>query len=632
MSLDTVLLRDEFSDNRSAGAVNGTTSDSGHTRKVVDANNLISISGGKLVIAAAPSGTGGDPQLWTPAITRTSGLVAIMSVQRSADAGGVLYFGFSTNNTTWHATANFFHSSGLAIAAREPSKDIGLYSLLSSRKFAIALRSSGACQFIENNGHMLLVWIDNVLNGATNYLSINSTIAGSTSYLDYWRVAGYWLPVPLVSDGFSTNGTSDGLGHAETSGIGSGGSGISWSNVGGGWSVSGGKAINTPSLGSNAVSNGDFASDTVWTKGTNWTISGGVGVATGVVGADIYQAALTLGKWYKLTFTASISVGQMRALLGSLAGASSSGSSFSMTGRATTAFVGIRGQATTTGTIDNVSAKELLLSDLLSLHASSTPDVFVGIDVVVAADTQAGLALNWDSSSNPQNGVIAYHDGANAKLEKCVAGTWTTVVSAAATYSANARLIVSKIGTAYRLYYNNALVGSGTISDAGIINNTLHGRFSTDPSSNLDNYTCYASGTSGEYDSALAIQVSASGASAGAGDSTANATRKRTAGGVSAGVGDATANATRKRTAGGASAGVGSASGTSTARRLASGQSDGTSSATGAISVRRNVSGQSDGTGSASATSSRKRTASGTSAGRGTATVHNYTVSATISS
>jgi hypothetical protein len=56
------------------------------------------------------------------------------------------------------------------------------------------------------------------------------------------------LPTPLVSDGFgSAFGTSDGLGHAEgvAGGIGAGGSGVTLSNVGGTWSVSGGKAINT---------------------------------------------------------------------------------------------------------------------------------------------------------------------------------------------------------------------------------------------------------------------------------------------------------------------------------------------------------------------------------------------------
>lgn len=159
----------------------------------------------------------------------------------------------------------------------------------------------------------------------------------------------------------------------------------------------------------------------------------------------------------------------------------------------------MRGSSSATANVDNLTAKEMSLSDLISVHASTTPDVFVGIDITVVSGTQAGLALNWDSSSSPSNGVIAYHDGANCKLEKCVAGVWTTIVSAAATYSANARLVVSKIGTAYRLYYNNALVGSGTISDAGIVSNTLHGLFSTYEGNTLDNYTCYASGTSGEY-------------------------------------------------------------------------------------------------------------------------------------
>ena len=71
------------------------------------------------------------------------------------------------------------------------------------------------------------------------------------------------------------------------------------------------------------------------------------------------------------------------------------------------------------------------------------------------------------------------------------------------TYVAGATLRVIKDATKYRVYYNNALVGSEqTISDAGIIDNTIHGLFSTYSGNSFDNFTLWARGTGAEYTSA----------------------------------------------------------------------------------------------------------------------------------
>jgi hypothetical protein len=70
---------------------------------------------------------------------------------------------------------------------------------------------------------------------------------------------------------------------------------------------------------------------------------------------------------------------------------------------------------------------------------------------------------------------------------------------------ANATIRVIKDGTEYRLFYNNVAIGSaGTISDSAIINNTLHGLFSTYSGNTLDNFVLWARGTGNEY-SALEI-------------------------------------------------------------------------------------------------------------------------------
>ena len=287
--------------------------------------------------------------------------------------------------------------------------------------------------------------------------------------------------------------------------------------------------------------------------------------------------------------------------------------------------------------IDDISSKRINYSTLYSTVETSTADVIASADVVVTAGTQAGLVMSYADTNNL---VLAYHDGTNAKLDKCVstvkidgttlnggfetagaggadiwanwiedggaaitqdtvnphggtaaarmtsdagyvyqgatatagkryrlqtwyrttgaarfsfynasidnifpsstqwrladtvltAGTtyfvfgppigamgagdtlwiddvtvtdlqtWTSVISAAATYSAGATMTVIKDGTSYSLFYNNAKVGStSTISDAGLVSNTKHGLFSTYSGNTLDNFLVWARGTNGEY-------------------------------------------------------------------------------------------------------------------------------------
>ncbi len=73
-------------------------------------------------------------------------------------------------------------------------------------------------------------------------------------------------------------------------------------------------------LGAELVVNGGFATDSDWTKGTGWTISGGEAVATAVAsGQSISQAiaAMTAGKSYRITLTISSISGGIRPYAGS---------------------------------------------------------------------------------------------------------------------------------------------------------------------------------------------------------------------------------------------------------------------------------------------------------------------------
>lgn len=107
--------------------------------------------------------------------------------------------------------------------------------------------------------------------------------------------------------------------------------------------------------------NGGFDADASWTKGAGWTIAGGVGVAT-ASSADLSQAVLTVGKWYRVTFDATVVSGTVTPKAGS--GASGTAVSATASGvtavlRAATTTSLIFTGSTFTGTIDNISVKEI---------------------------------------------------------------------------------------------------------------------------------------------------------------------------------------------------------------------------------------------------------------------------------
>ena len=350
-------------------------------------------------------------------------------------------------------------------------------------------------------------------------------------------------------------GVSDGRGHAEgiAGGIGAGGAGVVFSNVGGTWSTSGGKAINTPSLGSEAQTDGGL--EGAYTSGRNNTLIAQFSQtdventtdqrsgskcqqftgAPSVSNASLYQnqsvLTLTTGTWYRMAYwskrTAGSAgnVGSTWNLIGlapssNIPGAGITSTTYTEYSRVSRCvngasfkidlFVSNSTGSPDTVVLDDISVMPLALNELLSVSDLAIADVMIGSNIAVSGAATSianpvGFALNVDSSTNPQNFVLVYlaliTNSSNYKIyvEKCVGGAYTTVSSTTFTYSAGARLVVQKSGTEYRVYYNNALVTAQTISDAGIVNNTLHGLFSTDASNTLDDLTIYAIGSNGEY-------------------------------------------------------------------------------------------------------------------------------------
>lgn len=386
----TWLLRDEFSDVRAAGAVNGTmpTPGPGGARVVTDTTSALSIASGNAVISSASTNWGDPGTVWGIPVPRLPGLLTLFSISSSGGVGPRCGFGTSataSDNTKWDCVVGL--NSNTDIRATIQGIDVSLATISSGavQRYAIDLRSAGAFVFLYISGSWLLSYIFASPSTSTIY----PIFAGrnSTSNNDYQRLCqSNWLPSLLVSDGFGSSfGTTDGLGHAEgvSGGIGSGGGNVAWTQQVGTWTVSSGKAAAA-------------------------TLSGGIAVAT---------------------------------------------------------------------------------------VPTPTADVFAKVKVTRSAGA-GGMVLRWTDANNH---LYTEHDGTNAYLKQVLAGSTTTLITAAATYSAGAELVPDLNGTAGRLYWNNALVGS-TSSISSSLTSTLHGLRSTDTGGiQLDDFVAYAKGTGGEY-------------------------------------------------------------------------------------------------------------------------------------
>lgn len=96
------------------------------------------------------------------------------------------------------------------------------------------------------------------------------------------------------------------------------------------------------------------------------------------------------------------------------------------------------------------------------------------------------------------NYVIAYHDGANAHLDKVVGGVTTPVLNVVSAYAAGRVIRLICEGTAFRLYYNDLLIGTAVIADAGVQNGVEYGLYSTNVGNSQADITVVPRG-SGEY-------------------------------------------------------------------------------------------------------------------------------------
>ena len=153
-------------------------------------------------------------------------------------------------------------------------------------------------------------------------------------------------------------------------------------------------------LGADFCVNGGFDTDTVWTKGGGWAISGGVATKTPGVANTLQQAyALTVGKAYKITYTVS------GRTAGTCAGALFGGTTvfepligsngarscilIAVTGNIT---FGITADSTFDGSVDNFTIQELPGNHRYQTTTGSKP-------VLRGTPTGANLVTNGDFAS-----------------------------------------------------------------------------------------------------------------------------------------------------------------------------------------------------------------------------------------
>jgi hypothetical protein len=551
---DAWILRDEFTTPLAAGSVHGTTSEpSGHTRTVTDTENKLSIADGKLTFSGGKASPAwGDPAIWYPSVARAAGVSIILDITPT-DATTSAEFGFDSGQSG-NIVGNAMRITGDTIITYDGStagSSIFIPANATNYQLATILRSAGAYYFLKGGTatKWSMLWAGGADNTTPLYPGIaNYDLASTNSFI---RIpTTLWLPTPLASDGFGTAGVTDGLGHAEgvATGIGEGGGGLAWQSGGTTWSVSGGKAVNTPLVyGEELIVNGDMETGnppSTWetTYAPVLTVEAdrsgagsqslGATISSGHTWMQILQTFTTeTGKYYKLSvYSKAQALISTKALLyRSDAFASLIGSDINKTGDWAMTTLTARALSENTGILfesdytepelgkmflDDVSVKELKLSELFNTIQSSTPDVISTVTLPINPyGIQQGMILNLDSVSTPLNFVVAYYSYNRVYLDKCVNGTWTNIITEFVGYVENAELRVIKDGTTYRLYYNDTLIGTATISDESIINNTRHGLFSTDVRSTLDNFTLYARGTGNEYNILNQLMSTTSGGS-----------------------------------------------------------------------------------------------------------------------
>ena len=230
--------------------------------------------------------------------------------------------------------------------------------------------------------------------------------------------------------------------------------------------------IPVPTLGTEEVVNGDFATDSDWTKGTGWTISGGTANAnTSGSYINFYQnSVFTIGKAYQYEFTIlNYSQGEVRFTQGGvdISGVKNANGTYTGVFSASQTSLYFQGVSSFIGSIDNVSVKEWVGSDMDVTRATAATrvdedglvnyaEILGGEEVTNGDFTQLPLGTSWDAYTSGSStvafteGAILSIDGSNSNVGVYQQNIFTNgvqykiVVSVKATASFDAEIVESQ--------------------------------------------------------------------------------------------------------------------------------------------------------------------------------------------
>lgn len=245
------LLRDDFTDTRAAGSVDGTPAVPGPgTRYVVDTGNKLSTDGEYLLLNQAV--TYGNPGIWYDLMPRAVGRILIARLN-TVSGGSDAMVGFDNNRTMYVDRASFdLNNSGLRSVAAGP-----VFANVIANTFydhAVILKSTGCYLFMKGDAFTkwTLMYVSPLYSDANLYPGLGG--AGKfVIKVDYMRIPDeLWLPTPLAYDTFTR---SDGaLGSTETSGPdGQVTPSLLWSNKAGTSQISSNSIITTATDGAKAI-------------------------------------------------------------------------------------------------------------------------------------------------------------------------------------------------------------------------------------------------------------------------------------------------------------------------------------------------------------------------------------------
>lgn len=175
-------------------------------------------------------------------------------------------------------------------------------------------------------------------------------------------------------------------------------------------------------VGSNLVTNGDFASGTGWTAGAGWAIGSGVATATASSGTLTSTLTATIGKVYRVVYTlATATAGSVLVSFGGVSGVSrTTAGTYTdyLTASSTAAFV-LTGTGFS-GTIDNITVHDVSADAVTApygLQYDGIDDFLTTASVDFTATDKMAVVMGVRKLSDAAVGIVAElsaHVGLNA--------------------------------------------------------------------------------------------------------------------------------------------------------------------------------------------------------------------------